>query len=226
MQLEIWEWWRASSSRRQAEREAAADGGGGRDGDAPVGAAATQGRAAGCAVLRGGARFQRKRLLREKGLIRSPSVIDSTFAAKQTHALLRLGGAPANHNRIACIQVRILMAAGVLSNRVDREDLAAGDHIYSWRAAYLYAHHGTPSQSMDRIDFFPAAAVEAILMVFHPIRFSTTRDLCWGRDGHPFHQSSRPRDWHGDLPGFLPVQLLLAGGGNHLPAMWPPATRT
>jgi len=34
------------------------------------------------------------------------------------------------------------MAAGVLSNRVDREDLAAGDHIYSWRAAYLYAHHG------------------------------------------------------------------------------------
>ncbi|RCV36652.1 hypothetical protein SETIT_7G335300v2 [Setaria italica] len=34
------------------------------------------------------------------------------------------------------------MAAGLLSNRVDREDLAAGDHIYSWRAAYLYAHHG------------------------------------------------------------------------------------
>ncbi|KAF8649987.1 hypothetical protein HU200_064148 [Digitaria exilis] len=34
------------------------------------------------------------------------------------------------------------MAAGVLSNRVDRKDLAAGDHIYSWRAAYLYAHHG------------------------------------------------------------------------------------
>ncbi|CAN6280893.1 unnamed protein product [Urochloa humidicola] len=34
------------------------------------------------------------------------------------------------------------MAAGLLSNRVDREDLAVGDHIYSWRAAYLYAHHG------------------------------------------------------------------------------------
>ena len=71
--------------------KAAADGGGSRDGDAPVGAAATQGRAVGCAVLRGGARFQRKRLLREKGLIPSPSVIDSTFAAKQKHALLRLG---------------------------------------------------------------------------------------------------------------------------------------
>ncbi|KAJ1257884.1 hypothetical protein BS78_10G030200 [Paspalum vaginatum] len=31
---------------------------------------------------------------------------------------------------------------GVLSNRVDREDVKAGDHIYSWRAAYIYAHHG------------------------------------------------------------------------------------
>jgi hypothetical protein len=45
------------------------------------------------------------------------------------------------------------MAARVLSNRVDWEYLATGDHIYSWRAAYLYAHHGTPPQSMDRIDF-------------------------------------------------------------------------
>ncbi|CAN6322229.1 unnamed protein product [Urochloa humidicola] len=34
------------------------------------------------------------------------------------------------------------MAAGLLSNRVDRKDLAVGDHIYSWRAAYIYAHHG------------------------------------------------------------------------------------
>uniref|UniRef100_A0A453KBS2 Uncharacterized protein n=1 Tax=Aegilops tauschii subsp. strangulata TaxID=200361 RepID=A0A453KBS2_AEGTS len=31
---------------------------------------------------------------------------------------------------------------GVLSNRVGREALAAGDHIYSWRTAYIYAHHG------------------------------------------------------------------------------------
>ena len=32
---------------------------------------------------------------------------------------------------------------GVLSNRVDRDDLKAGDHIYTWRAAYIYAHQGT-----------------------------------------------------------------------------------
>ncbi|CAH1418934.1 unnamed protein product [Lactuca virosa] len=31
---------------------------------------------------------------------------------------------------------------GLLSNRVDRESLKLGDHIYSWRAAYIYAHHG------------------------------------------------------------------------------------
>nr|CAD1818018.1 unnamed protein product [Ananas comosus var. bracteatus] len=31
---------------------------------------------------------------------------------------------------------------GILSNRIGRESLKAGDHIYSWRAAYVYAHHG------------------------------------------------------------------------------------
>ncbi|XP_057973786.1 protein LEAD-SENSITIVE 1 [Malania oleifera] len=31
---------------------------------------------------------------------------------------------------------------GLLSNRVDRGSLKPGDHIYSWRTAYIYAHHG------------------------------------------------------------------------------------
>jgi len=31
---------------------------------------------------------------------------------------------------------------GLLSNRVDRDSLKPGDHIYSWRSAYIYAHHG------------------------------------------------------------------------------------
>ncbi|OIW16114.1 hypothetical protein TanjilG_18829 [Lupinus angustifolius] len=31
---------------------------------------------------------------------------------------------------------------GLLSNKIDREALKAGDHIYSWREAYIYAHHG------------------------------------------------------------------------------------
>ncbi|MBA0625186.1 hypothetical protein Godav_010416 [Gossypium davidsonii] len=34
------------------------------------------------------------------------------------------------------------MKMGVLSNRICREDLKPGDHIYSWRYAYIYAHHG------------------------------------------------------------------------------------
>lgn len=31
---------------------------------------------------------------------------------------------------------------GLLSNRVKKESLVPGDHIYSWRTAYIYAHHG------------------------------------------------------------------------------------
>ncbi|KVI08386.1 uncharacterized protein LOC112528950 isoform X1 [Cynara cardunculus var. scolymus] len=31
---------------------------------------------------------------------------------------------------------------GLLSNRLDRGSLRPGDHIYSWRTAYIYAHHG------------------------------------------------------------------------------------
>ncbi|XP_062107709.1 protein LEAD-SENSITIVE 1 [Humulus lupulus] len=31
---------------------------------------------------------------------------------------------------------------GVFSNKIEREQLKPGDHIYSWRHAYLYAHHG------------------------------------------------------------------------------------
>ncbi|CAH9110695.1 unnamed protein product [Cuscuta epithymum] len=31
---------------------------------------------------------------------------------------------------------------GFLSQRVERSELAAGDHIYTWRAGFVYAHHG------------------------------------------------------------------------------------
>ncbi|KAF3951062.1 hypothetical protein CMV_023252 [Castanea mollissima] len=31
---------------------------------------------------------------------------------------------------------------GLLSNKIERENLKPGDHIYSWRHAYIYAHHG------------------------------------------------------------------------------------
>ncbi|MQM03004.1 hypothetical protein Taro_035779 [Colocasia esculenta] len=31
---------------------------------------------------------------------------------------------------------------GLLSNRVERAEIKAGDHIYTWRAVYTYSHHG------------------------------------------------------------------------------------
>ncbi|KAI3471758.1 hypothetical protein Pfo_028411 [Paulownia fortunei] len=31
---------------------------------------------------------------------------------------------------------------GLLSNRIERSSLKPGDHIYSWRTAYVYSHHG------------------------------------------------------------------------------------
>jgi hypothetical protein len=31
---------------------------------------------------------------------------------------------------------------GILSHRVERSEIKAGDHIYTWRAVYAYSHHG------------------------------------------------------------------------------------
>ena len=31
---------------------------------------------------------------------------------------------------------------GFLSNKIARDEVKPGDHIYSWRQAYVYAHHG------------------------------------------------------------------------------------
>lgn len=31
---------------------------------------------------------------------------------------------------------------GLLSNQVKRSEIVAGDHIYSWRASFIYSHHG------------------------------------------------------------------------------------
>ncbi|CAL5202747.1 unnamed protein product [Lathyrus oleraceus] len=41
----------------------------------------------------------------------------------------------------------------VLSNKIDRKQLKPGDHIYVWRQAYLYAHHGIYVQEEMVIHF-------------------------------------------------------------------------
>ncbi|CAO2821710.1 unnamed protein product [Amaranthus hypochondriacus] len=42
---------------------------------------------------------------------------------------------------------------GVLSNKISRDALKPGDHIYSWRNAYLYSHHGIYAGSGKVIHF-------------------------------------------------------------------------
>ncbi|XP_078444561.1 protein LEAD-SENSITIVE 1-like [Wolffia australiana] len=42
---------------------------------------------------------------------------------------------------------------GVLSNKVDRLELKPGDHIYSWRSGYVYAHHGIYTGDGEVIHF-------------------------------------------------------------------------
>ena len=36
-----------------------------------------------------------------------------------------------------------LKKMGFLSQQISRDELKPGDHIYSWRNAYIYAHHGS-----------------------------------------------------------------------------------
>jgi len=31
---------------------------------------------------------------------------------------------------------------GLISNRVERSEIKAGDHIYTYRAVFAYSHHG------------------------------------------------------------------------------------
>ncbi|XP_051139818.1 protein LEAD-SENSITIVE 1 [Andrographis paniculata] len=50
---------------------------------------------------------------------------------------------------------------GVLSNRIGRDQLNPGDHIYSWRHSYLYAHHGIYVGN-DRVIHFTRGAGQEI----------------------------------------------------------------
>uniref|UniRef100_A0A7N0U2I7 LRAT domain-containing protein n=1 Tax=Kalanchoe fedtschenkoi TaxID=63787 RepID=A0A7N0U2I7_KALFE len=49
---------------------------------------------------------------------------------------------------------------GVLSNKVERDQIKPGDHIYSWRSAYLYAHHGIYTGDGKVIHFTRGAGQE------------------------------------------------------------------
>lgn len=43
---------------------------------------------------------------------------------------------------------------GVLFNKIEKDQLKPGDHIYSYRVAYLYAHHGILSSFYYSVEAF------------------------------------------------------------------------
>ncbi|KAJ8639660.1 hypothetical protein MRB53_016354 [Persea americana] len=82
---------------------------------------------------------------------------------------------------------------GLLSNRIGREELKAGDHIYSWRTAYVYAHHGIYVGNNKVIHFTrgrgeevgTGTILDVILLSSGPNRSQITCPTCIQQeDGH------------------------------------------
>lgn len=64
---------------------------------------------------------------------------------------------------------------GLFSNKIKREELKAGDHIYSWRNAYVFAHHGVYVSDGMVIHFTRGAGLEiGIGTVLDRIIFSSS----------------------------------------------------
>nr|CAD1816813.1 unnamed protein product [Ananas comosus var. bracteatus] len=78
---------------------------------------------------------------------------------------------------------------GVLSNKIERDELKPGDHIYSWRAAYVYAHHGIYVGDGMVIHFTRAAGheigtgtfLDRIIFSSSPSNANTTCERCGDR---------------------------------------------
>ncbi|XP_031280680.1 uncharacterized protein LOC116139150 [Pistacia vera] len=101
---------------------------------------------------------------------------------------------------------------GVLSNKIHGEDLKPGDHIYSWRQAYIYAHHGIYTGDGKVIHFTRGAGQEiGTGTFFDRIIFSSS----------PAHPSDNPCLQCGDysrLDGVIIscIDCFLAGGDLYL----------
>ncbi|TXG69829.1 hypothetical protein EZV62_004764 [Acer yangbiense] len=101
---------------------------------------------------------------------------------------------------------------GVLSNKIDKEQLKPGDHIYSWRQAYVYAHHGICVGEGKVIHFTRGAGQEIGTGTFlDRIIFSSS----------PAHPSDNPCPRCGDssrLDGVILscVDCFLCGGDLYL----------
>ncbi|CAN0879371.1 Protein LEAD-SENSITIVE 1 [Linum grandiflorum] len=79
---------------------------------------------------------------------------------------------------------------GLLSNRIPKESLKPGDHIYSWRTAYVYAHHGVYIGD-DKVVHFTRGGQEVgtgtvldiILVSSGPARSRVPCSTCPSREG-------------------------------------------
>ncbi|KAH7557085.1 hypothetical protein JRO89_XS11G0044100 [Xanthoceras sorbifolium] len=101
---------------------------------------------------------------------------------------------------------------GVFFNKIDKEQLKPGDHIYSWRQAYLYAHHGIYIGEGKVIHFTRGAGQEIGTGTFlDRIIFSAS----------PAHPADNPCPRCGDSPrldGVISscVDCFLSGGDLYL----------
>ncbi|KAL6619160.1 hypothetical protein ACP70R_034299 [Stipagrostis hirtigluma subsp. patula] len=77
---------------------------------------------------------------------------------------------------------------GLISNRTGKESLKAGDHIYSWRAAWVYAHHGIYVGDNTVIHFTrgrdqevgTGTVIDLLLVSSGPKRSNTPCSVCTG----------------------------------------------
>ncbi|KAK4539865.1 hypothetical protein RGQ29_031873 [Quercus rubra] len=58
---------------------------------------------------------------------------------------------------------------GVVSNKIERENLKRGDHIYSWRLAYAYSHHGIYVDEGNVIHFTGLDRIIGSSLPQHPL---------------------------------------------------------
>ncbi|KAL3825268.1 hypothetical protein ACJIZ3_021297 [Penstemon smallii] len=62
---------------------------------------------------------------------------------------------------------------GFLTHKLERSEIAAGDHIYSWRTAFIYSHHGRSPNS------FACFCVFAWLFLLWPLRLAFVPFSCF-----------------------------------------------
>lgn len=83
----------------------------------------------------------------------------------------------AQHRQIGIIGIWREM--GLLSNRVERNEIKPGDHIYTYRAVFTYSHHGllrlsalfSPLSTSKFSSFFPSLICWNVFAMWVTFRF-------------------------------------------------------